>query len=510
MINATKILAKSTFAIVFFSLLNATVCPRTASGQNAANVPYLRGSDASLAIRIRGHVVDQNGHAVKDAIVQAVYTGRHENVPLKVEVDDDQFFCWVPVGGKHTSVLIHLAAFNAKKSEAANLFLQASELHDAAVNGRTMNMSPLNKKLTVKTQQDGQMVANANVIVRLQNTSSVVGKTDDSGTFTSSLVNDASIQWITAWTDDHKIGGRVLFGKADANSDIQTIPLFDCHDHIVRLVTQDGTTCSDVPLSVGVSGTGENSFAGRTELGLLRSDDKGEVVFRWFPDWQDARCRVDVMGEAWTSVAQETNENITTVTVKPRAPRTHVRGQLLMPVADVAGLCIKMMSFQGERERRLDILLAFTNAKGQFFANVLPGSRYVVFLDEKTWVSDHIDLIPSESDTDRVNTPIIKAYKGTPVKIRVTEGKQRTPVANKWVSIRTKYEFESTVDDKTRTLTLGRDAYAMTDSDGTAVIYQAAGPARAIVSDPGWKAYELFDIETGRSESIQLHREDVP
>ena len=116
--------------------------------------------------------------------------------------------------------------------------------------------------------------------------------------------------------------------------------------------------------------------------------------------------------------------------------RVAVKGQLSGLTTDVSGLLIEFLSDEGEDEDKWDGFFARCDANGRFSAEVLPGSRYKVFVNDRDLVSNIWDGVIVASRSATIRRPELTVTKGVPVEVHVTKGRDQKPMQNAWVLLR--------------------------------------------------------------------------
>ena len=247
---------------------------------------------------------------------------------------------------------------------------------------------------------------------------------------------------LTAWTNDFRIGGYSFHRDPprDPSGSRFTIELEPCRPQIIRIINDEDKAPVpnlDFVLTVG-TGAPNYQFPGKTPGCEMKTNENGEAVYRWFPDWKTHGSYVELRDPRWIKVAEEeTAENgeeivdgAIVVRIKKRrlTNRKRVVGQVASTDNNVAGFFVEMKAFQGE-----EVHYAFTDENGRFAADYLPGSTYCICVNDARYVSNIIDLIPYEPVGETTHAPSLTVSEGQPVEVAVTSGPAKAPVAHQWI-----------------------------------------------------------------------------
>ncbi|MEZ6135813.1 MAG: carboxypeptidase-like regulatory domain-containing protein [Pirellulaceae bacterium] len=242
------------------------------------------------------------------------------------------------------------------------------------------------------------------------------------------------------------------------------------------------------------------------------TNQAGEAVFRWFPDWEDVHCYVDLKSDQWVIDGESKwVDGSFVVQVKPRALRRKVFGKLQRDEGSKAGYCVFWRSFEGEQDGHSDFINSVTDQHGNFSADVLPGATYCVFVNDTKDVSDMIDLIPAPTDDALAPTAVLHLQKPEMLAINVTAGKTKRPIANQPVSVRQTHNYQWMEDgkqDEQRSGQAARDQYVITDELGKATVAVESGKEVEVsIYNPDWRTTEELDVVAGQPNTVVLHRD---
>ena len=194
------------------------------------------------------------------------------------------------------------------------------------------------------------------------------------------------------------------------------------------------------------------NYLGVVNDATLTSNDRGEAVFRWFPDWAEVHHYVALQDNQYFIREQGNSADGTLVVTLQRrsSQRTRVMGEVLGPKQDLAGLSVYATSFQAEREGHGDPLRATTDGGGRFWVDVLPGSTYCWHVADPKLVSDYFTGVAFDPVTGKVGSPKLTLQQSVIATVRLTQGSERAPVVNEFVSFGNDHIFEWIEDGKTR------------------------------------------------------------
>jgi hypothetical protein len=358
--------------------------------------------------------------------------------------------------------------------------------------------------------EDGQPVANAHVKAELNFGTELRSRTGADGTCRFGLLPDQDLYRFTTWTDDRRVGGFSFNRKPtrDPDADEHVIELSKSRDQKLRFVEEDGSAVPGIEFVIEMAtAPPDYNFIGINEHSRMTTDANGEVVYRWFPDWEKHHFYPDLNTSEWYLVGEpETIEDAVVFKLKRSAARKTVEGRVISTGDSDAGFYVRVDSFQGEREDYSDVLSMFTDADGKFAVDVLPDATYCAYVLDSTWVGELIDLIPYDSKLDQVSLFDLAALEGQEVEVLVTSGPQRKPYPNLSISFRREHEYSWNENGEIRHGSGGPQWWAKTDDHGRATTRTLPGKLSASIYTPLWRAEETVDVASGEKPKIQLHR----
>jgi hypothetical protein len=470
---------------------------------------WLRGTGDDLEIRLSGEVLNPDGKPATDAVVSGSMNCDNIYQPLKPTTNAHRFEIWVPVN-KRDPYSMWLRAESADGMLATYKTLHRYDLRQAAIDGIRLTLQPTTRQVDVKILDHDQPVANAQVKVELGFGIKLQSKTDARGVARFGLLPQQQISQLTAWTEDHRIGGYDFDRTPihDPNLSEYTVNLERCRDQKLRFIAEDGSPVPDVALCLQVATPDPDyNYLGTIDASHMKTDASGEAVFRWFPDWEKVHFYTDITSGKWTLDGDHKMENgVAIFKLKPRAPRKTIHGRVVVTGGEPAGFLATFHSFQGEREHHSEETTAFADAEGKFSVEVLPDITYCTYVLDSRWVGDVKDFIPYTSSTNKSISPELHASAGQEVEVFVTSGVDKKPVPNLDINFRYTYEYSWREEGETRHGVSGPHWWATTDQSGRAVVHTIPGELEVSIYTPQWRARAAVDVKAGEPAQVRLHR----
>ena len=489
----------------------------TVANKTKSLAPRLRGKGEGLEILLYGSVFD-DGQPADGAVIGVSVKTKYGREQTKTIVKNNQFEAWIPIG-KYDWFFVEVIAKSRDGQRRASIGIENAALRQFAIEGVRLNLVNANRRVSIKIRNNGKLIPGAHVVAAVTGGVPLRTKSDENGEATFAMLADERINQLTAWTHDHLIGGYAFYRtpRRDPLGMDFDIELEDCRDQTVRFITGERRLpVAGLPFNL-IVGTGPPNYnfpatAQTFPHSRMTTDDRGEAVFHWFPDWLQHVADVQVIDPNWV----EADESLKTaadgtlvMNIKQRVARQRLVGRLTSVSHDVRGLMVQLKTFQGEAKNRSDSLFAFADEAGNFAANCIPGSTYYAFVNDSRVVSNTVDLIPYEPDTGRSNRVDLQVSAGRPVKIRVTTGATRRPMANAWVRVRDVYHVSWYDKGERQRGSGGRTWRVKTDRHGIAVATAVAGANLRLAVDAGeWRSEERnVKVEEGSTPVIRFHRD---
>lgn len=472
---------------------------------------WIRGELHNMEMRIQCEILDVDGQPAQDPSISVAIRDNNSSQAMDVKLDGHRCDVWLPAHrADWHSLQIQAESRDAKRRASVSVMRPA--LRQIAMNGLILTLHPSARTVKAKLVHDNTPVANANLDVQTSSGAMLHFLSDEAGGVEIGLLPDERISSLTAWTDEPLFGG-FQFSRGpvrDPNADTQTIELFACREQKIRVVDGQGNPCTDLVMFLQVATPAPNfNFLGSIQASRMVTNQDGEAVFDWFPDWEEVHCYVDLNSEQWVIDGESKwIDGDFVVQVKPRMLRRTVFGKLDCDEGARAGYCVFWRSFQGEQEGRSDFITSVTDEHGSFAADVLPDATYCVFINDTRDVSDMVDLIPAPTNDRPAATAILHLQKPETLSIAVTAGKARRPIANQPVYVRQTHDYQWIEDGKQRSGSSARDSYVYTDELGKATAAVESGKdVRLSIYNADWQTSQELPIIAGQQNAVALHRE---
>jgi hypothetical protein len=482
------------------------------SKTHVAKPAWLDATGKQLRIKLAGALRDERGAPANDCKLTVTFRTEFTRIDLPVAIKGNQFQVWVPVGDSEFHLDLNAASAGGRR--LARETLSAFQLREAAIDGLELTIKPSERFVDVTVMDKSSPVRDASVVAEVGGVL-LTSKTDGSGVARFALMKRDQLSQLSAWTDDFRVGGYAFHRDPprDPWGSKFTVELDKCRPQVIRIINDENK--SPIPdlrflLMVG-TGRPNYQFLGETPAREMKTDGRGEAVYRWFPDWKTQGSYVELPDPRWVKAAHpEISNGALVVRLKKSRfeARKPVMGRVESADNNVAGLFVEMWSFQGEEEQTSDVRYAFTDAQGRFKADYLPGSTYCIFVNDARYVSNIIDVMPYDPVTAKMNTPSLTLSEGRPVEVAVTSGPTKAPVAYQWVQLETPHEYSWKEKGRTRNGGGGRRWWVTTDAQGKARTFALPGAkVEGSLYTPDWRLQKSADVKDDGVTRLDFHRE---
>ncbi|TWT93749.1 hypothetical protein [Stieleria varia] len=500
----------ATLPFAMASLGEESVAPNSVDEAETAE-EWIRGNLDDLEIRLKGDILLPSGEPATNPSVSAKLNRRTVSETLPVTVTGNQYEVWLPVH-RQDWYAVRIDAVSADGSQRSDLTIDRVRLRQTAIDGLPITLRHCVRTVTVRAVQDGSPVAKANVKLEMSTGHVMIKRTGDDGSAAFDLLSDEQLRAITTWTDNPWFGGFYFDREPirDPDAETHTVTLHECRPLKIHVVDGDNIPVSGIRFQFQV-GTPPPFYnlMGTIDASEMVTDDQGDAVFKWFPDWENHSCYVDLDDNQWFQVDKgKWVINDFLVRVEQKRKRVKVSGVLKRTKGSKAGFTIQLRSFQGERLRRSDVLLSVTDKEGRFVADVLPGATYCVCVNDTKFTSDMIDLIPAPDD-GREPTPIIlDIQRSAALEIQVTAGENHRPLPNQQLLVCQTHVFSWLKNGQKEYGSGTRASWVRTNEDGGAVVHVQPGKELEVsILDPNWRVEEKIPVVVGQPNKLTIHRE---
>lgn len=496
------------FASILTIMLSFTAV--TACGDDSSQVPdWIRGSGDTLEMRLRGKIHDKDGQSVQAATVRiSIKYNDQVLATLTPDVIDGGFEVWLPVN-KHRwySIVIDAACQGGSRAHET---IVRNQLRDRVLNGVTLQAERPSRRVKFTLQHAGKRVAKANVRVRLDSGVELSAVADDDGVAEFTLMSHETIWAVTGWSQNERVGGYQFSRKPtrDPTAASHTIELFQCRPCPITVKDTEGQPVPGVKLHLNVAtAPPEYNFIGAPDGVHLITDEQGVAVYPYFPQIDAPFTYVDLHDEGWRRVESKFEDDRFALTVKKSVDRAIVEGRVSGDTVFPGGFDVRLGTFQAEEEGRLEYVYAITDPDGSFSVDVLPDATYCVYVNDEQWVTPTIDLIPSQSDSQKQTALALNLIKGIPVRVRLTAGRDATPMQDVRVLFRSRHQFSWQENGEKRSGSLGPTSDGNTDDEGMVRRFVPPGELEVNAMSLDWRANQETVVKPDADNEIHLHRE---
>ena len=493
------------------SLLILLVCFATSFAATRViateDVPdWIRGRGEQLELRLTGQVTHGGGGPVDGARVRIEIKSDDQLFEsLKPPVEGGRFQVWLPVN-KYPWYSINVSATCLDGARGTRVFVRR-QLREIVLNGLVLSAQRPDRRVSIRVEYEGKPVANAHVRAELTD-GTLRSVTDASGVAALMMFPEEQLDSLTAWSDGGLIGGYMFLRTPvrDPRADSHAISMHRCRPFTVQLDDEKGEPVAGVDLGFHVA-TPEPDFnyLGTPDDCKLATNQDGVATIGWYPDLKDAHCYPELLDRRWVIQSSQRDEDGVNVIARRAAERSKCTGHVVAPGMFTGGFNVLLKSFQGEEENRIDWVSKFSDIDGSFSAEVLPGSTYVVILEDDKWVANLRDLIPVDKKTGQQQAADLILSEGIPVRVSLTEGSDNKPIAGARVNIRSDYRLTCIVDGRPLSGSLGRQWDASTNREGVIEMLAPEGPLEASAYLPDWRVTQSIDVRRSKINEIHLH-----
>lgn len=482
----------------------------SSSSTGQAAEAWLQSSGKDLRIPVQGEVLETDGGAAKEIAITAGLNGAGSNQQLQPKTAGNRFEMVVPANEAMWPSLWVRAA-SADGERVAYLMLGAFELRQAAIDGLKLTLQSPTRNVQVRVLQDGRPVPDAMVKAELGLGIELRVRTDAKGIARFRLLPQDRLSYLTAWTEDFRIGGFSFSRQParDPDADEQVVELSKCRAQKLRFVDEHGSPVAGIGFVLEVAtGSPDYNFIGTNEHSHLTTDAAGEATYRWFPDWDKHHLQAELEARQWyVDGPAEVDGEAIVFKLQRSKERKRVQGRVVSSSTDVGGFYVTLESFQGEREGYIDALHVFTDADGTFSVEVLPDATYCAFALDSRWVGEMIDLIPYQSRPERGNPLTLSMSAGQAAEVVVTSGPLRKPYPNVFINLKREYSYSWRDAEGTHHAAGGPQWWALTDAAGRVSFRTLPGKLNASVYTPLWRIHKEVEVQSGQATRIELHRQ---
>lgn len=469
---------------------------------------WLEGDKDNLKIKITGEVTDENGAAVNDFQMSVDVGSRAGETNRQVTVEKNRFYFWIHAGPEF---LIKMKATSSDGKKGILKTVSAYEIRQLAIGGLKLKLLPFDHIAEVAVT-DGDKPAQGAFVSANVDGFFLQEKTDKAGIARYPLLIGNTINRITAWTEDHKLG---LMQPTDQGADKPvenrySIKLAPCRTKVIRVFDKaSNTPLKNLPIHISVSsGPPQKFFLRDINPCDLKTNEKGEAIFLWDPAWENSRFFFRIKDPNWINGGEQeiVNGILNLPLQKSRQDqRKPFVGKITSPQLNKAGFLVQVDSLQGEPENYPDLLYAFTDENGQFSVNCLPDATYCMYVNDARYVSNQIDMIPIAKN--KTPQPELLLTPGQKVEVIFTAGPSKKPIANQLIHLSTHHHFQWLANNEPMSGRGGRVWWIRTDQNGQATTYALEGAeTEASLVGQGWRSTQTLKVKSTGSNQLVFHQ----
>jgi len=326
-----------------------------------------------------------------------------------------------------------LSARSADGKQQTVLMIPESSVRAASAKPLKLTLAPaIDHEITVVAEGrpvQGAKVAASGLLYEVQGTTGADGKVR------LSLPAQVPLRELHAWHPVFGVRGlRDLETRPPQNkTELSLIPPEPLQ---ILVVDPDSKPVAGEMLGIEVNAVPSKwAITSKFEAAHARTDAEGTVKVPWAPRENLKYVEVNIIGPEWkiddTDISRIA-DRIVTIHARHRVP---VEGRLVMPPgANPEGILITGFGF-ATRENNGDIPAARARADGSFTLNIPTAHAFILGIVDDEWACDLWSGVILSEEMPMIPDISLKAYRATPITVRVTQGPNHKPVANAWVNV---------------------------------------------------------------------------
>ncbi len=466
---------------------------------------WYRTENGKSYLRFRLAVLNPDGSFAKDAKVKA-----RSRDPFTVTAKENYFLLEYEIKMGYQPGLRALAT-SADGKLIGHIWNGSDQMTSDAKNGLTLKLAP-SRTVTVNVTDNGQPVADAKVGADWVTGFELFATTDETGIANLQFPMGTKLDRLAARTRDGRIGGYMFSRKPvrDPLADHHEIQLHKCRSQVIRFVDQNNRPVPNIDFELNIADKENYNFIPLFEKGKLSTDENGEAVADWFPDWEHIHAYVDDLSDkSWSKVEDEKIEDgvlIVRLEQNEKLKRVKITGKVNMPEGLQHCFLVRLGSFEHPEESRSDIVDIRTDQAGNFTAEVMPGATYCAHVNDFEWISDYWTGILIEPDSNKTRAVELNISKGERVEIIATAGPDKTPMSNLTLSLRQSHHFHWLEDGEKQYGSMGPQWWATTDENGRAFTIARTGELEIRANESDWRPEKEINVNKGQKTMITFHR----
>ena len=341
----------------------------------------------------------------------------------------------------------------------------------------------------------------------------VGGKTDASGIASLDLPEDAKISSLKAWKESATV--RMLGNRLNPLGDKYKVTLFPCETRKIVLLDENDIPVARVPLKFIFVLPAPNRTALTTPDHVeMLTDDKGELMLKWLPAVDGVLAAHELFDEQWAK-DYDPDIDMTAPTLTFRAvhrPLKKISGRLSsvnQGKSGLGGFAIELTS--------PDVVgfaphsnIAFTDAKGNFSADIIRDKKYGYWVDDEAWTSATVERILASTNSDQMKPVTLRISQNYPVRISLINAFDKTPLAGAQVDLRSPYSQIIWHNGGGLGFNGGRKLRRTTDQSGVVEAVVAPGKLEVRTSLGDWRSGKTVTVIPRKLNKFTIDKTTVP
>ncbi|MFK7767412.1 MAG: M56 family metallopeptidase [Mariniblastus sp.] len=266
----------------------------------------------------------------------------------------------------------------------------------------------------------------------------------------------------------------------------------------VIVLDENDKPVSDIAVSTLLTGRGDNKkFLNILPPTNKKTNANGEVEFHWIPPAKDYDFRPGVFGNkkfSWNQMrtlkSNSPSNELYRVYVNRFANKKTVKGRLVGGKGDLKNIRV---SGRGYKDDMSDYFESFTNSKGEFEIDLVPGMMYSIGVTNDYWASNVGKVQAGEGSEFSLDI-----YPATPITVTLTSGKNKTPVTTGGVQF--------VINAKTRGIhPVSVRGDKRFNENGQLVFGAPSGNIKLRIMAEGWNLDRQVRVQRGKPQNLVLH-----